>query len=221
MEFSGDIFPSPFLWVISVCYLLLFLYALYQAPWRRLINGGVLNVYFGSCVTLLLLWTMRVATNDQLTFHLLGITAMTLMFGWSLTVVLGGIVLGGVTLNSAGSWELFAVNAFTTSVIPATISITALVMVRSLLPKNFFIYVLVNGFLTAGLAALISGYLAVGLLVASGVFTLAELEQGLMPFFPLMFMPEAFLNGWAITMMVLYRPHWVYSFSDRLYLDGK
>ncbi|MES9883092.1 MAG: hypothetical protein ABW185_19685 [Sedimenticola sp.] len=54
------------------------------------------------------------------------------------------------------------------------------------------------------------------MLVSGGVFTLAELEQGVMAFFPLMFMPEAFLNGWVITVMVLYRPHWVYSFSDRL-----
>ncbi len=103
------------------------------------LGGGVLNVYFGSCVALLLLWTMRVATNDQLTFHLLGLTAITLMFGWSLTVILAAIVLSGVTLNNAGSWELFAINALTTSAIPASLTMASLVIVRSLLPKNFFL----------------------------------------------------------------------------------
>ena len=49
------------------------------------------------------------------------------------------------------------------------------------LPKHFFVYVPVNGFLTAAL------------LVAS--YTFAELDQTLLPFSPLMFLPEAILNG--------------------------
>jgi uncharacterized membrane protein len=36
-----------------------------------------------------------------------------------------------------------------------------------------------------------------------------------------MSMPEAFLNGWVMTVLVAYRPNWVYSFSDELYLKGK
>lgn len=221
MEFSGNLFSSPVVWTLSGLYLLILLYALASAPWRRLVGSGLLNVFFGSCVALLLLWTMRVAVNEQLTFHLLGVTVITLLFGWSLAVIISAVALAGVTFNSGGSWDLFALNAFTTGVIPAGLTLILLVVVRSRLPKNFFIYVLVNGFLTAGLAAMASGYLAVGLLVASGVFTLVELEQDLVPFFPLMFMPEAFLNGWLITILVIYRPQWVYSFSDRLYLDGK
>jgi uncharacterized membrane protein len=36
-----------------------------------------------------------------------------------------------------------------------------------------------------------------------------------------MFLPEAFLNGWAMVVLVVFRPHWVYSFSDEQYLKGK
>ena len=58
-------------------------------------------------------------------------------------------------------------------------------------------------------------------LVAQGGHTFGELNQTLIPFFPLMFLPEAFLNGWIITILVLYKPTWVSSFSDRHYLEGK
>jgi len=106
-------------------------------------------------------------------------------------------------------------------VLPATLTQVVLVVVRSLLPKNFFIYVLINGFLTAGLVMLVSCYLALALLVLSGSYEYRELAETFLPFVPLMAMPEAFFNGWIITMMVAFRPNWVYSFSDELYIKGK
>jgi len=42
-----------------------------------------------------------------------------------------------------------------------------------------------------------------------------------LPFFPMMFMPEAMLNGWVMVVLVAQRPGWVYSFSDDQYLKGK
>jgi uncharacterized membrane protein len=35
---------------------------------------------------------------------------------------------------------------------------------------------------------------------------------------PLMSFGEAFVNGMVMAMMVVYRPKWVMSFDDRLYL---
>ncbi len=221
VELSDGLFEGAFLWWVGSCYLLVLLYAFRMAPWRRLLGSDRFNVFLGSCVALLLLWSVKAEVNTGLTFHLLGVTVLTLMFGWSLGVIGSSLALAGVNLNAGAGWELFVVNAFTTGVVPVTLSQISLVLVRSLLPKNFFIYVLVNGFLTAGLVALASGYLAVGLLVLSDAFQLQELSQDFMPFFPLMFMPEAFINGWIITLLVLYRPAWVYSFSDELYLKGK
>ena len=84
-----------------------------------------------------------------------------------------------------------------------------------------FVYVLVNGFLTAGLVGVVSGYAAAWLLVASGAYTFIELNQTVLPFFPLMFLPEAMLNGWVMAILVAFRPAWVGSFSDELYLKGK
>lgn len=221
MELNAELFSVSFHWWVSLLYGASLLYALRSAYWPRFKDSEQLHVFLGACVCLILLWHVKAQVNPALSYHLLGITTFTLMFGWSFAVLGAGIALVGVTLNSDLGWQGFAVNAMILGVVPVTLTQFILVLVRSLLPKHFFIYVLVNGFLTAGFVALASGYLAAGLLVWSGSFGMAELEQNLIPFFPLMFLPEAMLNGWLITILVLYRPGWVSSFNDELYLKGK
>ncbi|MCG8426499.1 MAG: energy-coupling factor ABC transporter permease [Chromatiales bacterium] len=221
MELNSGLFSTTVLWWTAGLYLSVFGLAVHLAPWRRVLFSKLLHVFLGSCVALVVLWSIKAQINGDLTFHLLGVTALTLMCGWSFAVIGSAIALVGVTLNAGSGWEMFPVNAMLLGVIPITLTQVTLVVIRSLLPKNFFVYVLVNAFLTAGLTAMLVGYLAAGLLVWSGSYSLAELSDTIMPFFPLMFMPEAFLNGWIMTVMVVYRPHWVYSFSDELYIKGK
>ncbi len=201
-------------------YLGVLLLALRYAPWR-LLNGVRAHVFLGFCVSLVLLWSMRAQVNDSLHFHLLGVTALTLVCGWALAVIGSSLSLLGVWLNQQGDWSAFAVNALLTGVVPVLCSQGVLRLVRHYLPKNFFIYVLVNGFFTGGLVALLSGYLAAILLAWWGGFTFSRLDETFLPFFPMMFLPEAFLNGWIITVLVVNRPHWVYSFSDEQYINGK
>ncbi len=221
MEVEGALFPGFLHGVLALLYLLALWAALRMAPWSRVVDGERLHVFLGSVVALVLLWHVRASVQPGLSFHLLGVTALTLMFGWSLAVIASSLALVGVTLNTGYGWDSFLINALITGVLPATISQVALVLIRWYLPKQFFVYVLVNGFLTAGLAGVVSGYLVTGLLVLSGAYSFAQLNETFLPFFPLMFLPEAVLNGWILTVLVLYRPAWVYSFSDEQYLNGK
>ncbi|MES9848552.1 MAG: energy-coupling factor ABC transporter permease, partial [Candidatus Thiodiazotropha sp.] len=154
-------------------------------------------------------------------FHLLGATVITLMFGWSMAIIMASIALLAVCLNAGIGWQGYVVSFLTVALVPITLSQISLVLVRSWLPRQFFVYVLGNGFFTAWLVGYASGYLAMQLLVLSGAYTMAELEVTVMPFFPLMFFPEALVNGWVITLMVVFCPTWVYSFSDEQYIHGK
>jgi len=221
MELLGELFSDAFRWGAALLFGAVLVYALRLAYWPRLKNPEQLHVFLGACVALIVLWHVRAQVNPGLSFHLRGITTLTLMFGWSFAMIGATVALVAVTLNMGQDWEGFPVNAITLGVLPVTLTQFLLVLVRSLLPKNFFIYVLVNGFLTAGVVALASGYLAAELLVRSGAYSMLELERDFIPYFPLMFLPEAMLNGWLITILVLYRPSWVGSFSDELYLKGK
>ncbi len=221
MEVGGQYFSTTTLVVAGIFYVLILIQALRMAPWRRLRDSEQLHVFLGACVVLILLWHMRVSVQPGLVFHLLGVTSVTLMFGWSLGIVAASLALAGVTFNSGLGWEGFLLNAFSTGVVPVTLSQVLLVLIRSLLPKHFFVYVLANAFLTAGVVALVSGYLVTALLVVAGVYSFFQLQQTVLPFFPLMFLPEAILNGWIMTIMISLRPQWVGSFSDELYIKGK
>jgi uncharacterized membrane protein len=204
-----------------VIYGLALILALRLAPWGKFRDTEQVHVFLGATVALLVLWHMEAKVQPGLSFHLLGVTAITLMFGWSLAVISASLALLGVTLNGDGAWAGFAMNALISGVIPITLTQILLILIRWYLPKHFFVYVMVNGFLTAGFVGVATGYLAAWLLVASGAYTFAELDQTVLPFFPLMFLPEAILNGWLLAVLVAFKPQWVYSFSDEQYLHGK
>ena len=221
MELDGRLFSATQLWWLGAIYALALLQALRMAPWRRLLKPGQIHVFLGGIVALIVLWHMRGQIHPGLSFHLLGVTTITLMFGWSLGLVVASLALLAVTINAGFGWQSLLVSGFTVALLPITLTQVSLVLVRSWLPRHFFVYVLGNGFLTGWLVAYISGYAAVYLLVFSGASSMAELQVTIMPFFPLMFFPEAVINGWLITILVLYCPTWVYSFQDEQYLHGK
>jgi uncharacterized membrane protein len=220
MTIDGNLLSPLWIWVFSLLYGAALLAALKMAPWGRFRNTEHLHVYLGTVVALLLLWTMEIKVQPGLSFHLLGVTAATLMFGWSLAVIAVSLALLGTCINGGG-WEGFALNAILAGVIPVTLTQILLILVRAYLPRHFFIYVLVNGFLTAGIVGVAAGYLAAWTLVLTGAYSFAQLGQTVLPFFPLMFLPEAMLNGWVMVVLVAQRPGWVYSFSDEQYLKGR
>ena len=220
MTIDGNLLSPLWIWVFSLLYGAALLAALKMAPWGRFRNPEQLHVYLGMVVALLLLWAMEIKVQPGLSFHLLGATAATLMFGWSLAVIAVSLALLGTCINGGG-WEGFALNAILAGVIPVTLTQILLILVRAYLPRHFFIYVMVNGFLTAGIVGVAAGYLAAWILVLTGAYSFAQLGQTVLPFFPLMFLPEAMLNGWVMVVLVAQRPGWVYSFNDEQYLKGK
>jgi uncharacterized membrane protein len=221
MTIDGALFTPFTHWAFNLLFALALLGALRLAPWRKLRDPEQLHVFLGTTVVLLVIWHMEAQVQPGLSFHLLGVTALTLMFGWSLAVISVALILVGVTLNAGTGWEGFGLNALLSGVVPITLTQALLILIRWYLPKHFFVFVLVNGFLTAGFVGVASGYLAAWLLVANGSHTFAELDQTVLPFFPLMFLPEAMLNGWLMAVLVAFKPQWVYSFSDEQYLKGK
>jgi uncharacterized membrane protein len=221
VELHGLLIPDNILLLINIIYGSILIAALRMAPWRRLLHNEHLHLFLGGCVALIVLWHVRGAALDELSFHFLGVTTFTLVFGWAFAIIGTSIAMIGVTLNGSAEWQIFAINELVVGVIPATISQISLILARTYLPKNFFVYVLGNGFITSGLAATVGGYTAAWVLISSDTLTYAKLSETILPFFPLIFFPEAFINGWAMTVLVCYRPNWVRSFSDDLYIKGK
>lgn len=221
MLLSGELFGSNFVMACGIAYGAFVLAAGRHAPWCKLLDSNNSSLLFGSLALLLLLWSMRAEMMAGVAFHLIAMTVLTLMVGWCFAILGGSMVLAGVTIAGFGDWGGYFPTALVVVLLPASLTWILLLLARAWLPRNFFIYVLLNGFLAAGLIAMIAAYTASLLLLYAAQIAPEILAYNYYPWIPLMFFPEAMLNGWIITILVIFKPAWVFSFSDEEYLHGK
>lgn len=194
-------------------------WALYKAPWRILLQKDSSNILFATCVFLFLLWHLRVNVAEGLSIHLLGSTALTLMFRWQVALISNALILTGITLSTSADFAALPTNGLLTGVLPVAISYMIWRFNEWYLPANYFIYIFVAAFFSAGLSILASGYVSYRLLsLIDNQLPGETLQEYLIIFIPMMY-PEAFLTGAAISIFVIYKPEWIATFDDRRYLD--
>jgi uncharacterized membrane protein len=105
--------------------------------------------------------------------------------------------------------------------LPVAVTWATLRLAERRLPPNFFVYVFVVAFFGAALSLLAAG-LAGALVLTLGAGRPAELVFGdYVPYLVYLAFGEATLNGMALTLLVVYRPHWVASFDDRRCIEGR
>lgn len=221
MDIPSTILVGPAVWIGNLLWMTLLLAAMTTAPWRRLQSHEQLHVFLAGCVVLLVLWSLRAGIREGLNLHLLGVTCVTLMFGWRLAALAVTLVIVASSLNGAIDWRSFGVNALVMGGVPIAVTGALLLLAKRGLPRHFFVYVFVNAFLAGGLAAFATGLASSLLLVGLGPYAADYLLEHYLNYYALMTFPEAVLNGMAMTLLVAYRPHWVASFADEQYLHGK
>ncbi len=167
------------------------------------------------------MWHLKVRLEDGLSIHLLGSTALTLMFRWQVAILSNALVLVGVTLTSSADFAAFAMNGLLTGVLPVTISYIIWRINEWYLPANYFVYIFIAAFLAAGLSILATGFASYYLLtLIDNPLSVEILDEYLMIFIPIMY-PEAFLTGAVISIFVIFKPQWIATFDDRRYLHDK
>ena len=221
MDFPVHLFSPATLWAANIGLLLVVLQALRHAPLRRLSNNEFIHVFSAACVAMLLLWNTRVGVLPALNFHLLGLTAVTLMFGWPFAIFAVIIVTGASIVVQDGQWTGLGLNALVMGGIPVLVTQSLLRLIQWRLPHNFFIYVYLNGFLAAGLSILAASSCGALLMLWADTAHGEWLSYQFWPFLPLIFFSEAIVNGMIMTMMVALRPRWVASFDDESYINNK
>jgi uncharacterized membrane protein len=221
VDFPAQFFPHSLLWISNTVLFMVLMAAARAAPLGRLWNNEFTHVFLAACVVLLLLWNTRTGVLPALNFHLLGITAVTLMFGWAYAVFAVLLVTTGTIINQDGEWVGIGLNTLITGCIPILVTVFLLRFARKKLPYNFFVYVYFNGFLAAGLSTLAASTIGALLMLLADSANTEWLAYQLFPYLPLIFFSEAFVNGMIMTAMVALRPGWVASFDDDLYLKNK
>ena len=225
MNFPDALFPQAWALGAFLPLCVIWLWCLRTAPWKRLADSVQLNVWLGTIVLLVLVWSMKAGVKPGLNLHFLGATMFALMFGRQLAIIGFSLVLAGVTLNGQlqgqDGWLAYGLNALVLAVFPVLLADGIRRAVERLLPENFFVYVFVAAFFGAALTVLATGLLACALLWSAAVYSASTLLDDYLPYYLLLGFAEAWLNGALITLMVVYVPHWVGSFDDRRYLLNK
>jgi uncharacterized membrane protein len=193
--------------------------ALYSAPWTVwLVDRERQWVWLGSMALLVAVWAMKAGITPGLSVRFLLVTALTLMHGWQLAIVAGALVLVVLSVVGVADWSLYGANLLCMAVVPALFTAWFHEFVHARLPHNYFIYFFVTTFLGSALAFNLAGLMRVALMAASGTLDLGHAGPEYFAILPFMSFGEAVVNGTIIGMAVVYRPKWVMSFDDRLYL---
>lgn len=195
---------------------------LMSGDWRRLAEPARLNLFLGATVAVLALWQIRTGVKPGLTFHLYGISAMTLMFGFWRASFAGVLVLLANALFGRGNLVALGIDALLQVALPAAVSWGVFRLLERRLPNHFFIYVLGNGFFGAALAVAAVGLATTAVMALAGVYPLDYLLTQYTPYAALLIAwAEAFSTGMAITVMAVYRPAWLETFDDARYIQNK
>lgn len=218
MNFPDHWLPGHWEWVANG--LLLFVaITLLRAPWARLRQATTLNLWLGGIVVLMLLWSIKTGVKPGLNFHMLGATALTLMFGPGLAFGALAIVVAAITLSGQAGWSAYALNLLIMGGVPIAVTHLLFKAVDRRLPNHFFVYVFINAFFGAALAMTATGLTSVLVVALAGLYPLDYLTSQYLPYYILMGWSEALLTGMALSLMVVFRPHWVVTFDDARYLN--
>jgi uncharacterized membrane protein len=208
-------------WLCLLLYGIGLLLAMWAAPWRKLLSQRLLqHLFLGATVLLIGLWQMRAGISPGLSIHILGATLVALMFGWALAVVAMSLALLAMVLVGHLGWEAFPVRGLLMILIPVMVSYGHHLLIRRLLPKNFFVYLLGTVFLGAGLSVAAMVLATVLLYLLTDVYSLQKLTNEYLVFLPLMMLSEAMVNGMLMTGLMANYPNLIRTFGAKNYIDG-
>ncbi len=212
--------PAAWIGILWVLALALAALVLRGANWRMLRDSANLNVFLAATVAVLGLWLIKTGVKPGLNFHLLGATALTLMFRPLFALLAIALITAAISLWH-GQYAAFPANWLIMGAVPVGVSWTLFRLIDGKLPNHLFIYVFLNAFFGAALAILAVGGVSTAFAALAGAYPLDYLLEDYLPYYLLIAWSEAFATGMLVTLMVVYKPEWVATFDDRRYLLGK
>lgn len=188
--------------------------SLWMRPWRLLQQTGLITPLLACLVLLPWFWALPHLHEMPLQLQLSGAVLATLCLGWPLAIPTLLLVGQIANLITPQPWHDSLVQSFYLGVLPATLALGLGAALRRWLPLHPFVYILGRGFFGSALCLFVSR-LAMALLerpvldVDLSLFLVAEW---------LMAWGDAFLTGLLTAILVAFRPQWLATWSDPLYL---
>ncbi len=188
--------------------------SLWLRPWRFLRGGALLTPLLGSVVVLPWLWALPWMHTMPLQLHWSFACLVLLMLGWPLAVPTLCLVAVLAGLLGGQPWDVMVTLAFWRGVLPATLALGLGAAIRRWIGPNLFVYVLGRGFLGAALCL----FAATAVLQwSSPALPGVNTELSLVAHW-LTAWGDAFVTGMLTAIFVAFKPEWLATWSDTLYL---
>ncbi|MDV9031389.1 energy-coupling factor ABC transporter permease [Pseudomonas sp. RAC1] len=218
---SAQVLSSTSLTLGWLAYAPLLLWAASRTRWVELFSDPRRqHLLFGTVLALFALWMVRRDFDSGVSYHFLGMTAVTLLLDWPLAV-LGGC-LAQLGLLALGRQDLAAlgINGLLIVALPVLATEACATRVERAQPRNLFVYIFCSGFFAAALATLVCLLAGMALLWLDGLFAMPEWLGDFIGYLWLTMFPEAFINGTVISALVVFCPEWLETFNRTRYLQA-
>lgn len=222
MNLPASLFSNDLLWMGNLFFFILLANALRFSRWRELLDSSVrTNALVGLLFGISVFWQLSAGIRPGFNFHLVGATLFVLMFGWHNALICLTLVMLGTWLYTGKDLVALGVNGLMMLAIPILFSQWLLRFSQRYLPKNFFLFVLLNGFACAGLAIMMMMIATTLLLLTFSHYTWPEIRYHYLIPAPILIFAEAFATGVMTTAFTVSQPEAVTNFSEDDYLSGK
>lgn len=194
--------------------LLALLAAALTRPWRMLRGGQLLSPLLASLVLLPWLWALPRLHAMPLQLQWSGACLVVLMLGWPLAVPTLSVVALLAAWLAWAPWSEVLAQAVWQGIVPATLALTLGAVLRRLLGTHPFVYVLGRAFLgtvactfAASTLSYWSGHPSAGISTELSLVARWLMAWG-----------DGFVTGMLAAIFVAFRPQWLATWSDTLYL---
>jgi len=191
--------------------------ALALRPWRGVGAAGPPWPWLAWWVMLPALWGADRYVDTPAAQPLSGACLLMLMCGWPLAV----IALAAVALATgwlAGLTPADALDRYVwLGLAPATLALALGAAVRRWLPAHLMVYILGRGFFATAIAGTLAGTASALLHGSPAGLAATDVMLGRW----LASWGDAWLTGMLVAIFVAFRPHWLATFADHLYLPGR
>jgi uncharacterized membrane protein len=188
--------------------------ALLMRPWRLMQGATRLTPILAALTLIPWLWAMPSLHRMPLQLQGSGACLLVLMLGWPLAIPVLCVVGVIAAVISPMPWETALDLTVWLGVVPATLALGMGLAVRRWIGPHLFVYILGRGFLGTAVCVFAAGVLAqfTGHSMPGIDNNLSLVAHWLVAW------GDAFLTGLFTAIMVAFKPEWLATWSDRLYL---
>lgn len=222
MNLPAHFFTHDLLWLTNIVFTALLLRTIWFAPWKKILGTQIrTHALVGLSLGIFLFWQLNAGFRPGYNHHIIGATLLVLMFGWQVAFVSLSCIMLATWLRTELPLASLGINGLMMIAVPTYFTEGMLRFARRYLSKNFFMFVLFNGFLCGALSMILVITVATLLLTGLSPNTWLSVQRNYLIAAPIIIFAEAFATGALITAFTVSKPEAVFNFDVDEYLTGK